>query len=82
MQVIDTIPYIIIVMILWDFSLHTFDLLHVFNKTKMKHPFGAYLILNYLGGGDLERRKKARSIFWTIYWGIAFILLLLYLTLK
>jgi hypothetical protein len=73
MPLLEAIPYIIALMILWDFSLHVYDLLHVFDKTKSKHPLGAYLIYDYFSKGDQEKRKKVRQ---------AFILLLLYLTLK
>jgi len=76
---IEIIPYILAVMILWDFSLHIYDLLHVFNKTKAKHPMGAYLIYDYFAKGNQEKRKKVKQVFWTIYWGIAFILILIYL---
>jgi hypothetical protein len=79
---LDFILYILAGMIFYDFSLHVYDLLHAFKKTKAKHPLGAYLIFDYFSKGNEEKKAKVYQVFWTIYWGLAFILLLAYLLFR
>ncbi len=73
------IPYIIGLMAAYDFSLHIFDLLHVYKKTKIKHPLGLWILLDYLSKGNKLKREKIYQIFWNIYWGTATILMVIYL---
>lgn len=67
-------------MIFYDFSLHISDLLRAYKKPH-GHPLGIGKLFNKISEGDREKREKLRQVFWTIYWGIAFILLLLYFLL-
>lgn len=73
------IPYILAIMILYDFSLHIFDFLINKGITKMKHPFGVYLLKDYFAGDNQKKRERIHDIFWTTYWGIGSILIILYL---
>ena len=73
------IPYILAIMILYDFSLHLYDLLINLKPTSKKHPFGMYLVLDYFAGKDTGKRKKAYNLIWTAYWGLASILIISYI---
>jgi hypothetical protein len=73
------IPYILAVMIIYDFSLHVFDLLLHAKLTTHKHPLGIYLVLNYFAGNDAQKRKTIYNIFWTTYWGLASTLIIVYI---
>ncbi len=79
---VDVIPYILAIMILYDFSAHVFSGLINFGVTKTKHPLGMYKLMDRLGGNDKKKRARVYDIFWTTYWGIALVLVTIYLFLK
>ena len=65
--------YILIIMIFYDFSLHLLRLVLGLEKArKIK-----YYWPNFLTG---KKNRKRYEIFWTIYWLIALILTIIYLT--
>lgn len=76
------ILYILAIMIVYDFSLHIYDTALHFKLTKHKHPLGMYKVMDYFGGRDQYKRATVYNIFWTTYWGIASILILIYLVLQ
>jgi hypothetical protein len=59
----DWLLYLLAVMVFYDFSLHVFDLLHVYKITTISHPLGAYKIFNYFSKGDELKRKKVIKFF-------------------
>lgn len=76
---LDFILYIITIMIFYDFSLHIVDLLRSYKKIKRRmHPLPIGTLFDYISKGNIEKRQQIRQIFWNIYWGIAFILMLIY----
>ena len=77
-MVFDVILFVLGLMIFYDFSLHLFPLLRSFNITTARHPFGLYLLFDYLAKDDEEKRKKCYELFWTGYCGLAFVLFLVY----
>ncbi len=85
---LDFILYILAVMIFWDFSLHVIELLNLAPKfTRSKSIFSYYfphLRWRKSLNGPIEREnwRKLYNCFWTTYWGIAFILLIIYLIIK
>jgi hypothetical protein len=56
--------------------------MHAFGFKKWSHPLGAYLVFNYFSKGDKKKREKVRQIFWTTYWGVAFVLISIYLAYR
>lgn len=74
----DWLLYLLAAMIFYDFSLHVFDLLHVYKITTIRHPLRAYKIFDYFSKDDVLKRKKVYQIFWNIYWGSAFVIFLIY----
>lgn len=85
---IDFILYILAIMIFWDFSIHVIELFNWTSKfTKSKSIFSYYYPHLYwikTPNGPVVRPnwQKLYQKFWTIYWGIAFLLLLIYLIFK
>jgi len=71
MPFIEIIPYIIALMILYDLSIHIIYLLG-------KEDFFLKRKLNYWP----QWHGVKYQIFWTIYWGITLILMLIYIILK
>ena len=76
------ILYMLAAMIIYDFSLHLFDLLIDYKLITKKHPLGLYLLLDYVSGSDPVKRKSTYNIFWTSYWGLATILIITYILIK
>lgn len=67
-RVIITATLLVLVgMLLNDFSLHLFELL----KIEQSHPFYSFF------WSDQMRIRATYTVFWTAYWGLAFILILL-----
>jgi len=85
---LDFILYILAVMIFWDFSCHVIDLLNWSQKfTKSKSIFSYYyphFRWRKSPNGPVEREnwRILYNRFWTAYWGLAFILLIIYLIIK
>lgn len=79
---IGFIPYVLAAMILYDFSAHVFSSLIHFGVSKTKHPFGMYKLMDKYGGKNKKKRQAVYDIFWTSYWGIASILIIIYLIFK
>lgn len=77
---LDILLYIVAAMIIYDFTLHVDDILEVYGKiSKTKHPLGAGKLFNYLSKGNKVKKKKIYQIFWNIYWGIASLLIIIYI---
>ena len=70
----DFLAYVLAVMIFYDFSLHLLELILGTGRAR-KLPYSPYRML--LTKGDFDRKKY--TIFWTGYWGIALILILIYI---
>lgn len=69
---LDFILYILAVMIFYDFSCHYLRLtLGLERARKLKYYWPTFLV----------GKEKRYNIFWTTYWGIVFILLLIYILL-
>lgn len=79
---IQIIPYILAVMIIYDFSAHVFSTLIHFKLSKVKHPFGMYKLMDRYGGKDPVKRQKVYDIFWVSYWGIASLLIIIFLLFR
>lgn len=69
----EIIPYILAVMIFYDLSLHLLELLLKKRALKIR-----YYWPKFLTNRRFDRRKY--TMFWTAYWGLAFVLILLYIT--
>jgi len=69
-------------MIIYDFSLHLFEWLWGYNFTKLKHPFYVGDLFDHLSKGNQSKRQKIYQTFWVLYWGLAALLLILYLMLR
>ena len=67
--------YILLAMIAYDFSLHLWELMFKQGILSMRHPLGAYRVFDYCSQSDPVQRKNIYELFWTVYWGIALILL-------
>lgn len=65
--------YVAVVMIAYDFSLHLMETV-IGNKEKVRKKWYYWPPLKIFG--DFENRK-IYNYFWTIYWGIVFILVIL-----
>ncbi len=85
---LDFILYILAAMVFWDFSCHVIELLNWSPKfTRSKSIFSYYwphLRWRKTPNGPVEREnwKKLYDRFWVTYWGLAFILLIIYLIIK
>ncbi len=69
---LDIILYFLAVMIFYDFSLHALRLalgLERARKIKCWWP-------NFLTG---KKNRRRYEIFWDVYWGIAFVLIVIYI---
>jgi hypothetical protein len=76
----DLILYAVAAMILYDFSLHIDDILKAFGKTsKAKHPLGSGRLFDHLSKGNELKREKIYQTFWSIYWGTASLLIVIYI---
>lgn len=65
----EIILYLLLIMIFYDFSLHLLRLTLGLDKArKIKYYWPTFLI----------KRRKGYDVFWTTYWLIAFILLIIY----
>jgi hypothetical protein len=82
LAMIQIIPFVLALMIIYDFSAHLFDVLIDSKKTTLKHPFGMYKLMDRFGGENKEKRQKIYNVFWTTYWGIASVLIIIYLIFK
>lgn len=71
----EILLYIVLIMILYDFSLHLLELIFGLEKVRKLKPYWPEWIFTIKG----EFHRRLYAIFWTIYWAIAFILLLMYL---
>lgn len=76
------ILYLLLIMLLYDLSLHVFELLWRYKKTKLDHPFYVGDLFDNLSGGDKEKRQNIYQTFWTVYWAVAAILLISYLMIR
>lgn len=85
---LDFILYILAVMIFWDLSLHIIMILGWDIKlTRSRSIFSYYfphLRWKKTPNGPVERENWRRTYdrFWITYWGLAFILLIVYLITK
>jgi len=85
---LNIILYVLVVMIFWDFSLHLIELLGWAEKfIKSKSIFSYYyphFRWKKTSTGPVERENwgKLYQRFWVTYWGLAFILLVIYLIFK
>lgn len=85
---LDFVLYFLAVMIFWDFSLHVIMLFGWEVKlTRSKSIFSYYFPHLYWkktlnGPVQRENRRKIYDRFWTAYWGLAFIILIIYLIIK
>jgi hypothetical protein len=85
---IDIILYILTIMIFWDFSSHVIQLLGFRDKFLKSKSLLSYYYPHFrwrkTPNGPIERKngQKYYDIFWTLYWGLAFVLLLVYIFLK
>lgn len=85
---IDIILYILAVMIFWDFSLHVLELFGLDKKFINSKSVFAYYYPHFrwckTPTGSVERQNWwiLYRRFWVMYWGLAFILLLIYLIFK
>ena len=67
---LDVILYIVGVMIFYDFSLHLLRLIMGLEKArKIKYYWPTFLI----------GKTKRYEIFWAVYWGIALVLVIVYI---
>ncbi len=67
----DIILYILLIMIFYDFSLHLSRLFLGLEKArKIKYYWPCFLV----------GHEKRYNIFWTLYWGIALTLTVIYIT--
>jgi len=64
--------YILLIMIFYDLSLHILRLILGLNRARK---------LRYYWPTFLVGKERRYNLFWTSYWGIAFLLLSLYLLL-
>ena len=66
----EIILYILIIMIFYDFSLHLLEfVLGIERARKIKYYWPSFLI----------GKRRRYTVFWTTYWGTAFILVLFYM---
>jgi hypothetical protein len=85
---IDLILYILTAMVFWDFSCHIIELFGYREKfTKSKSVLSYYyphFHWKKTPNGPVERKnwRKYYDYFWSLYWGIAFVLLLIYILFK
>jgi hypothetical protein len=81
----DFILYILALMIFWDLSTHVIELFGLIEKfTKSKSIFSYYYPHFYWkktpnGPVIRENWKKNYQIFWVLFWGVAFILIIVYI---
>ena len=70
-MLLDFASYVLLVMIFYDFSLHFIELMgwQMFFVAR-RNIFSYYW--------PVPNNRKNYTIFWTAYWGIAFVLLLIY----
>ena len=67
---LDIILYVLLIMVFYDFSLHLLEFVLGRNRArKIKYYWPRFLI----------GKRKTYTKFWTIYWGIAFFLILIYI---
>lgn len=65
----EIILYILFAVIFYDFSLHLLRLMLGLKRArKIRYYWPTFLVEN----------KKGYEIFWTIYWGIALVLIVIY----
>lgn len=85
---LDFILYILAVMIFWDLSGHIIMMLGWDTKFTRSRSFFSYyfphLRWKKTPNGPVERENWRRIYdrFWVVYWGLAFILLMVYLITK
>lgn len=68
-MIVNLIPYILAIMIFYDFSNHLLEL--IFGREKARKLFKPYW--------PTFKDRKRYTYFWTTYWGIAFLLTMIYL---
>jgi len=68
-MIVNLIPYILAIMIFYDFSNHLLEL--IFGREKARKLFKLYW--------PTFKDRKRYTYFWTTYWGIAFLLTMIYL---
>lgn len=67
-------------MVAYDFSLHLVELLRELGVIeRYLHPLPVGKLFDWLSVRNKEKRKKVYQIFWSIYWGTASILAIIYL---
>ena len=89
-MVIESIPFVLAAMILWDLSLHVLKLFGFERKflesTSVLSYYYPHFRWKKTPNGPLERLEQEwrpiYDMFWTCYWGVAFVLLLAYLYLR
>lgn len=85
---IDFILYILAIMIFWDFSIHVIELFGWGRKFVESESMFSYYYphLRWTKTPDGPRERpnwfKFYSKFWVIFWGLVFILLLIYIIFK
>jgi hypothetical protein len=71
---LDFILYILVLMIFYDWSIH---LLHLFHKEERVLKRGLNWWPKFLKDNKFDSEKYQR--FWSVYWGTAFVLILIYM---
>lgn len=71
----SVLPYLLLAMIFYDFSLHLLELIMGRKRARKLKPY--HPVRLFVAKGKFNRKKY--TVFWTIYWGIALLLLLIYL---
>jgi len=84
----DILLYIVAVMIFWDFSTHVIELFNWDKKFLDSQSIFSYYYPHLSwkktsSGPVLRENRKARyQRFWASFWGLAFILILIYILFK
>jgi hypothetical protein len=71
------IPYIVTGLILYDLSIHI-----VYLIKKQEYVFKKNLHWWPKWDSSTEQGKHSYQVFWSTYWGTAFVLMIIYLTFK
>lgn len=84
----DIILYLLLVMIFWDFSLHVLELFGLDSKLIKSKSFLSYYYPHFrwikTPSGPIARQNwfMFYQKFWVTFWGLAFMLLLIYIIFK
>lgn len=74
-QLIQHVPFLLAVMIFWDFSLHAIELFGGKKWFNQRKNIFSYWWPKWSG----ENKRKKYTVFWTVYWGVALLLILFYI---